>query len=72
MKQLVEMLRAKRVGALIPLPKARSQTLTVIFVLLNGGRVRSVYRRVHILSCIQICLPCGGKEVKVIAVVRKS
>lgn len=49
--QLVEMLGAKRMSALIPLPTPRlgNQPLTGIFALMNGGREGFAYLPKRIL-----------------------
>lgn len=64
MKQLVEMLRAKKSGCSHPTAnsKAGSQFLTVMFALMNRERVEFVYLHVRILNCTQTCPCCGGKQ----------
>lgn len=67
MKQLVETLGAKGVGAVLPLPTPglASQPLTVIFALMNGGRVGFAYLPKCLLHYTDMSLLRGRNEVKV-------
>lgn len=62
-KQLVEMLRAKRVDALISLPTQKLGAKPLLsYMSYYMGEEWDMYLCVHIVSCIQTCCYCWGER----------